>query len=181
METLKKLIEKLGLTADKADDEAALVTKVEQHFAAQKAEAEKVTGEIEALKAKLDAAEKNAPTEPEVPVDIADMLGEAGESKIDSLIAASKVTPAVAASLKKILVGEAGKRNVRYLSRKHGNGTDSVVGAVVKALMENKPVELNTEHTGHQAYHFAAGGSQEDPEQEEVTKGMTEMANAGRE
>jgi hypothetical protein len=155
-EQLDKFRKLLGAGEDM--DEAKLLSRIEERFAAHATEKSaldvKVTalsGEVETLKAKIAASTKDVKT---VDPEVLDERAESAEEKIDGLVPKGRITPAVAAALKDVLVGKAGTRNAFCLSRTVSGTPESIVNAVVKALDQNDPVKLG-EQTKAQSKTFS--------------------------
>jgi len=104
----------------------------------------------------------------EVPPAALSMIAKASEVTLDAVQAKGCITPKVCASLKELLVGKVGARNVMALSLDEGT-EENLVGRVAKILDENSPVELG-ERTKSQALSREVPGATVDPEQEKVDK-----------
>jgi hypothetical protein len=126
------------------------------------------------LQTKLDAKKETT-----VDADILDQLAEGAEERIEGLTLGPKpkITPAVAKSLKALLVGETGHRNAYALSRTVSGTPKSLVKQVVEALEGNDPVVLGEQSKaqtiGLSRQVPGTEGSQDDPK---VTEGMVNMA-----
>ena len=130
---------------------ARIKTENEAKSAAEKLLTE-AQGEIVTLKT---AAASNSPDKkPEIDPDALEMLAEGTEAGIESLVNKGNITPAVAASLKKCLVGPEGKRLSRMLSKRLSESDISVAKQVIAALAENDPIKLG-EQTKSQAAMFS--------------------------
>lgn len=109
---------------------------------------DEMKGERDALTAKVKELEKGKTLEPDS--DVLDDRAEVLDERIESLVDKGAVIPVVAASLKKILCGEVGKRS-GYLLSSRVSGTDKPIARkIIDALSENKVVELGAK-TGAQA------------------------------
>lgn len=104
--------------------------------------------ELTALRAKVSELEKNKPAsiDPEALEDRADSTSE----RLESLVTAGKITPAVAASLKPILIGTAKARPAFMLSRVASGTEQPIARLILDALSQMKPSELLGEATGPQ-------------------------------
>jgi hypothetical protein len=131
------------------------------------------------LQTKLD---ENGPKT--VDADILDQLAEGAEERIEGLTLGPKpkITPAVAKSLKALLVGESGSRNAYALSRSVSGTPKSLVKQVVEALEGNDPVVLGeqskSQTLGLSRQVPGTEGSQDDPK---VTSSMVAMAGGAAE
>ena len=105
-------------------------------------------------------------------------------SKLDSLVAAGSITPAVSKALSAALVGPETGRNVYALSRKATGGTKPLATLVLDALKDNKPVKLGEKTASQQTQkklELSRSDAQEDDKlQEDITNRMVAAANAGR-
>lgn len=149
-EDLDGIRELLGL--DDTLEEAGVLEAVKKHFAAlseKRAEAEKALtqaqGEINTLKASMETDDT-----PKIDPDLLDERADSAEERIDGLVERAKITPAVAASLKTILVGKPGTRHAYALSTKASGRVRPLYREIIEALEENDPVALG-EKTAAQA------------------------------
>ena len=136
--------------------------------------------ELDQAKARIEELEKAGATkDPEIDPDALDMMAESAGERLDALVASNKITPAVRDRLGKVLVGEVGKPNAMMLSRRASGAAGSVAKLVIDALKENDVVKLG-EQTASQAMAMSRQSPGGEPDADpEVTKSMTEMANAG--
>jgi len=108
---------------------------------ADKALAER-DAKIQKLEAMLKEAEASDGKKPEPDDDTVEILAEGGEQLIDNLTNNGNVTPAVAASLKRALVGETGRRNAYALSARYSGRATSLVKEIADILRQNDPKVL---------------------------------------
>lgn len=152
-EQIKQLREIMGAGDDLTADNA--LSRIAERFKGHGADLEARDKELADLKAKVEtltaevkAASRDA--KPEVDAEVLDDRGESAEERIDGLVSKGSILPAVAASLKPVLCGEAGKRNGYMLSRKLSGTPQSIARMVIDALAQNDPVKLG-EQTRSQA------------------------------
>ncbi len=162
------------LTTDNA------IVKIQEHTVATGSELEDLRAELEKLKEDVDDDEKKVDDNPKpedktvkLDPDVLDQQRENADEQIDGLVAQNKVTPAVAASLKKVLVGDVAKPNAFCLSRRVSGTDQSIVKGVVEALKQNDPVKLG-EATRPQAMELSM--QNEDQKDAEVQSEMVDMA-----
>jgi len=168
-EMLTKIRDILGAGDDMTDEN--MLTRLEERIKADTdnklsltEELTKLKGEVEALKAKGNAASKIDP-------DMLDERAETAEEKIDGLVEKAKITPKVAASLKDVLIGKPGARSAYMLSRKVSGTDESIARKVVKALEDNDSVELG-EKTKSQSMAMSriVPGDEFKPDEKEVER-----------
>lgn len=163
---LEKLRKALKLADDAAED--AVLAKInEVGEAAAKlpdlqTQLDKAKKDADALTAKVAELTKN--TKPEIDDETASDRAEVVEEKIDSLVTAGKITPAVAASLKPLLAGTAKARPAMMLSRKHApEGSSYLARAIIDAIGKNDPKLLSAatgEKTGAQGLSRSTPGGE---------------------
>lgn len=175
----EKLGELLGHDGDPLTDETALEA-VEVALKSRSTEKDKLKalcdelkGERDSLTAKIKDLEKGGTPEPDQ--EILDDRAETVTEKLESLVEAGKVTPAVGTKLASILCGEVSKRPAYMLSRKVSGTSDSVAKQIIAALAENDLVRLG-EKTGHQVLKMSrkTPGDEEDYDPK-VTEMMLKM------
>ncbi len=110
-------------------------------------------GEIVTLTAKV-ASRKSDDKKADPPAmdgEMLDMLVEAAEGRLESLVLSGRIVPAVSKKLHAVLIGEVGKRNAYALSRTVSRTERSVIRQVLDALADNDPKILQ-EQTSAQAH-----------------------------
>lgn len=180
MDFITKLTELTGL---KDLSEENWAEQVKAHLEGM-GDTSKLQEQITALTAERDkfktAAEaKPADDKPAVDEDVIEERAETTQERLDSLVTAGKITPAVSDKLAASLIGPEGNRNVIALSRtaaKHAGLPGAFAKPILDALAENDPVKLKAQ-TGPQRIAL----SREDPGAESaydpaVTREMVEMA-----
>ena len=110
--------------------------------------------------------------EPKVDPDAIEMLAEGTQAKVASLVDKGKLSPKAAEALSLALVGEAGKRNVRALSRVAAGGDEPIAKTILAALELNEIVEI-TEMTGYQALSRQSPGEDAKPNEGVVSQMVT--------
>lgn len=168
---LEKLRKALKLADDAAED--AVLAKInEVGEAAAKlpdlqTQLDKAKKDADALTAKV--AELTKDNKPEIDDETAADRAEVVEEKIDGLVTAGKITPAVAASLKPLLAGTAKARPAMMLSRKHApEGSNYLARAIIDAIGKNDPKLLSAatgEKTGAQAFSRSTPGGEGNDDQ----------------
>ncbi len=141
---LDKVKEAFGITdADFTEEKAiSLITEAAGRPTEDKsAELQTANTKIQTLETEVTRLTED-PDKKTVDPDVLDELAEGAEDKLESLVDNGNITPAVAASLKPILIGADGARNSYSLSRKISGGDKSVTKQILEALKENNPVEL---------------------------------------
>ncbi|MBI5724608.1 MAG: hypothetical protein HZA50_11655 [Planctomycetes bacterium] len=131
--------------------------------------------QVESLSKK--AASLKTETDRQPDPDVLDQLAEGAEDRIDGLVSKSRITPAVAASLKDLLVGKAGGRNAWALSRNVSGTDESLIRGIVKALEANDVVKLGEQTKGQRIEMSRNSPGGEEPDHDpKVTSNMVEMA-----
>lgn len=155
-EMLAKITELLKLQEGEVTEDNAIelllsrMTEEAEKAAADAEKATELTGKVEQLTQEIAASRsKGTRNTPKIDPDITDQQAELAEDKMEMLVEKGKVTPAVAASLSRILIGESGKRRSYCLSRRMSDTDDSIARGVINALEEMDLVKLG-EQTGHQ-------------------------------
>lgn len=174
-EQIAELRKLYGLGDDVADDDLfeAIKVKVGESTEANKGlngQVAKLSGTIESLNAKVAEGSK-----PKIDLDVLDQSAELLGDRIDGLVDKGKVTPAVAASLKAELIGEAGARNEFSLSRKVSGG-DRAFGRRILDIVESNDIVSLKETTSSQALGRNVPGESETFDPAETVKEMVESA-----
>lgn len=175
---LTELRKVLG-AGDELTDENAVsmirdrITKAESAKTDADQKARDKEAEVLQLQSKLTEAEKKgAKAEPDA--DQLEMLAEGASDRIDALVEKGNVTTAVAASLKKLFVGETGKRNAYALSGVYAGRERSLVRDVIDVLAQNNPVELG-EKTKGQAMSLSFADLEDDAKKKANDEARTKM------
>ncbi len=182
-ETVSAALERLEKAKkDAADAKTETGDNKDQELKDAKDEADKTKKEL-ARVLKLSKASGA----PEIDPDALEAFSEARTAEVNALVAANKITPAVAKKLCASLIGEPGSRPAICLSTKaaaHAGLDGPIAKAVLEALKDNDPVLLHKlagEKSGIQAVKLerTETGNQDkyDPK---VTKEMADKAFAGR-
>jgi len=171
-----ELVNVLGDSADVDTAEAAVQALMERVKQLQ-TEIRSLQDQAEAAKKKA-ASRTGAPDTSDVDPDAAEMLAEATEAKLDTLVAAGNITPAVRDKLAEVLVGKPGQRNLYCLSRKVSGEATPLARQVIDILSENRPQELRT-LTGVQALSRNVPGDGDDSVDPDIQKEMVMMAMGG--
>ena len=167
--TDENLLERVGDRLSKLGDEKK---KSDDQVTALSQDVEQLKGKITDLEAK--AAGRG---EPKVDPDAIEMMAEGANDKIDGLAAKGNITPAVAASLKGILVGNAGARNAKALSRTASGDATPLAKAIIEALAGNDPVVLHEVTRGQSLSRTVPGGGAcNGSEDKDVVEAMTSGA-----
>ncbi len=185
-ETMAKITELLKLQEGEVTEDNAIelllsrMTEDAEKAAADVEKATELTGKVEQLTQEIAASRSKTPTNtPKIDPDITDQQAELAEDKMEMLVDKGKVTPAVAASLSRVLIGESGKRRAYCLSRRMSETDDSIARSVIAALEENDLVELG-EKTGQQVISLSRetpGGDDKAVDKETQTS-MIEVGSA---
>ncbi|KKM53801.1 hypothetical protein LCGC14_1554030, partial [marine sediment metagenome] len=136
-------------------------------------------GEIVTLTAKA-ASRKSDDKKADPPAmdgEMLDMLVEAAEGRLESLVLSGRIVPAVSKKLHAVLIGEVGKRNVYALSRTVSRTERSVIRQVLDALADNDPKILH-EQTSAQARVFSREQGEGEVDKTAAAKEGELLANA---
>lgn len=121
------------------------------------------------LKKQLESSETK-PAEVKLDPDVEDGLVEGGESRLDNLVTAGKITPAVKDKIAAALIGKKEKRNAYALSRTVSGHDRSVLNQVCDALEGNDPVALAKVLTGPQVMELSRPTGDEPTEADKATE-----------
>lgn len=185
-ETLAKITELLKLKEGEVTEDNVLelmlsrMTEDAEKAVAEAEKATQLTGKVEELTQEIAASRsKTSSTTPKIDPDITDQQAELAEDKMQMLVDKGKVTPAVAVSLSRILIGEAGSRRSYCLSRRMSETDDSIARSVIAALEENDLVKLG-EQTGRQVISLSreTPGGDEKAVDKETQTDMIEVGSA---
>lgn len=162
---LKALGKALGLSLEKAEKPEDMVTEAfEKLRDAAKGEGEKLDArgkEVEALKLSLSEAGKQEPPEPDP--QLVRLSIDNRKMKLDGLVAAGRLLPAIRDGMEKLFIGEAGAAIALSLKSR----TDDRFDAIVELFAANDPIELG-EKTGPQT--LALQNKQADPKENKLVK-----------
>jgi len=137
-------------------------------------EVSELKAQVEALNGPPRLAQPAAGLDPE----LLDGLAEGAEDRIDALVERGRITPAVAAGLKELLVGSPGSRNAYALSRKVSGTEESIVRGVINVLEQNEPVQLGERTAGQYVALSRHTPGQSPPEcSPETIREMIDMAS----
>ena len=139
LDALKEIFPNSDMTVDNALD---LVKKTVAETGTEKTEIDAqivtLTAEVETLKSNVATLTKDVVTmDPE----LMDMKAEILEEKIDLLAEKNIVPEAIAASMKNLILGPAGARNVMMLSKAEGQKQDPA-RQIIDLLLSVNPVEM---------------------------------------
>lgn len=177
--TIEELIEKMKPVLGAGDEltEENLLSRMTERLEASATaleERDKKIGELTADLETAKAASKGGET-PEVPAETLDMLAEGVETKVESLVAAGKLTPEAATKAKAFLIGT-GDKNQLALSRTVSGTPKSIAAEVLDILATNDPVKLGEQTKGQALSRQTPGDGTPDLDPD-VTKEM--IAEAG--
>ena len=163
---LEALKAALGIEAEVTEENAVqLIADRLKEAESEKAKAEgkatEAQSKIEQLQAKLTEAE--AERKPRPDADALDIMAETTEAAIEALAESGKIVPALAASLKTILVGPEDNRNAYAMSRTYSGREKALAREIIEALKENPPAPETGEQTGPQSMSLG-GRPGDDPE-----------------
>lgn len=144
-----------AMVADAIRKAKTAQTEAERTATGKQAEIDQLKARIAELEAK---GQKAAPDD-----DTLGMLAEGAETALESLVEMGHVTPAVAASIRKEFVGEAGKRNAYALSAAYSGRPVSIAKTIIDILKQNKPVDMKV-RTGVQTLAMSVHGDDVDAE-----------------
>ena len=116
------------------------ITNAESEKTSASTKAQEAEAKVLQLESKLTEAAAKHKTAPDA--DTLEMQAEVAGERFDALAEQGRVTPAVAASLKTLLVGDKGKRNAYALSATYSGRDASLAREIVDILKTNDPVEL---------------------------------------
>lgn len=184
---LKAIKELLGAGDEVTADN--VLSRLEQRFKEGGEKLSTLTEEVVNLKGKVESLEASKSKDGDdkkaskIDRNLAEQMGTTAEQQLSLLVDGGKITPAVKDKLCKVLVGEAGSRNVIALSIGAEN-KPSLLTAVVDALKDNDVIELN-EKTGVQVLSRQVPGVgdkvTEAKEEQEVQDEMIVMADGTEE
>ena len=152
-EVLAKLREKLGLGDELTED--TLVEHLGSRLGALTQERDDFSKRITALEAELKGKEgegegdKGKKAASQLPVELVEQMAATGAQRLDLLVQAGKITPAVRDKLSGALIGNQGERSVVTMSVRDEGARPSILNDVVAALEDNDIVKLG-EQTGQQ-------------------------------